>query len=78
MMEQEAAPAPAPAVSQELGQGVYQRNKANPFIPSGGAQMWSGNCLLLKNAGLRKRSGVTQLDQGVTDMYAVNPKSGSR
>lgn len=75
-MEQEAAPAPASS-SAQLGQSVYQRNRANPFIPSGGAQMWNNNNLILKNEALRKRAGVNRLDQGISNMYATNPASGS-
>ena len=51
---------------------VYQPHRANPFIPSGGSTLYQGNELLLKDPELRQRSGVAQLDQGVTDGYAAN------
>ena len=52
---------------------VYMLNTANPFIPSGGSRLWRRNELIMHDALLRAKSGVSQLDQDITEVYSVNP-----
>jgi len=57
-----------------LGQYVYLRHRANPFIPTGGSPDWNVNYLAMKDDAMRKKSGVGQIDQSLTDAYATNPE----
>jgi len=57
-----------------VGQHVYLRNRANPFIPTGGSPDWNRSGLVLKDDALRAKSGVSQIDQSLTDAYASNPQ----
>ena len=56
---------------------VYSPKCPNPFIPSGGACEWSRNELLLQDKELRYKSGVSILDNDITDVYSFNPQSSS-
>ena len=71
----ESVPQPANMPTLQVGQKVYLRNRANPFIPTGGSPDWNRNELTLKDSELRVKAGVSQLDQSITDAYAANPKS---
>lgn len=50
------------------------RDRANPFIPSGGSNLWHRNELLLQDQALRTRSGVVQIDESLTRGYNANPE----
>lgn len=52
---------------------VYLRNRANPFHPTGGSDLWNRSELILKDQKLREKSGVSQIDQSLTRSYLVNP-----
>jgi len=52
---------------------VFNSASSNPFIPSGGSKLWTKNYLLLNNEKMRKFSGVSILDNAITEMYLKNP-----
>lgn len=55
------------------GDSVYHRNRANPFHPMGGSDLWNRSELILKDQKLREKSGVSQIDQSLTRSYMANP-----
>ena len=71
----ESVPQPANMSTLQVGQKVYLRDRANPFIPTGGSPDWNRNELTLKDSELRVKSGASQLDQSITDAYAANPEN---
>lgn len=53
---------------------IYLSGRANPFIPSGGSNLWHRNELLLQDDSLRARAGVIQIDDSLTRGYGANPE----
>ena len=54
---------------------TYNPQAANPFAQ--GSKEWSSNNLILKDAELRTKSGVTILDADVTDVFRVQAQAQS-
>lgn len=52
---------------------TYLRDRANPFHPTGGADIWNRSELILKDYELRKKAGVSKIDEGLMRSYSVNP-----
>lgn len=52
----------------------YNLKAANPFTSA--RSEWSGNNLILQDAELRARAGVTVLDKEVADVFQIQPLKG--
>jgi len=57
---------------------TYKRNRANPFLPSGGSELWNRSELILKDPVLRAKAGVSQLDESLARSYEANPEKITR
>lgn len=54
----------------------YNPKAANPFAP--GRSEWSSNNLILRDANLREKAGVTVLDREVSEVFQLTQRGGAR
>jgi hypothetical protein len=48
----------------------YNPRSGNPFAQNDPNKEWTGNNLILQDANLRQRAGVTMLDSDVAELYS--------
>ena len=51
---------------------TYNPRSGNPFAQNDPNKEWTGNNLILQDASLRQRAGVSMLDSDVADLYKQN------